>query len=175
MRYLVTARVRDGQRDALETTRSRTARLARLRCGRRIPARHVAGARAGPDGRVRWVETCFLRDAAAGRAALLGRFSSPSTASGTHTREASAATRTARSRGRAAIATVPNGSKLGCASKACASSRSVVHTFTVSSFVTRTENNERGTVNDQRPGFCSIAPLADSASNQPRRNGSEKL
>ena len=58
MRYLVTARVRDGRRKALAKAID-TGDLGRGSIAGGEYQRNMAEARALPDGRVVWVETCF--------------------------------------------------------------------------------------------------------------------
>lgn len=58
MRYLVTARVRDGQRAALANA-IETGELGRGSIAGDEYQRNMAQARELPDGRVVWVETCF--------------------------------------------------------------------------------------------------------------------
>ena len=58
MRYLVTARVRDGQRTALATA-IETGELGRGSIAGDEYQRNMTQARELPDGRVMWVETCF--------------------------------------------------------------------------------------------------------------------
>ena len=58
MRYLVTARVRDGQSTALrQAIADRT--LGRGSVAGSEYLRNMADARQLPDGRVKWIETCF--------------------------------------------------------------------------------------------------------------------
>ena len=58
MRYLVTARVREGRREALrEAIADRSLGRGSVAGGEYL--RDMARARELPDGRVRWVETCF--------------------------------------------------------------------------------------------------------------------
>ena len=58
MRYLVTARVRDGQRTALANA-IETGELGRGSIAGDEYQRNMTQARELPDGRVVWVETCF--------------------------------------------------------------------------------------------------------------------
>mgnify|MGYP005803100831 CR=1 FL=1 len=58
MRYLVTARVKPGQRDALDRAIDDKS-LGRGSIAGREYLRNMAVARQLPDGRVKWIETCY--------------------------------------------------------------------------------------------------------------------
>ena len=109
MRYLVTARVKPGESDALARAIDEGT-LGRGSIAGDEYFRNMASAREMDDGRVQWVEVCYCSTPLAEEREYWEQYFTLDKVQDAHARSR-CATSPARSRGRAATATVPRASK----------------------------------------------------------------